>query len=219
MYDHLRVPKYCFRIPESYPLALAAPLPYAGITVYTQMVRHKMSQPGKSLGIIGLGGLGHMAIKLGKAFGLKVAVFSTSNSKKEEALSLLSADHFVISSDQEQMKAMAKSLDFIIDTASAAHLFDPYMSLLKTGGVLALVGSQSEITFSAASLNLGMKTVLGSATGGMKYIQEMIDLCAAQHIHQEIEVIPIDYANEALEGLIKRDVKYRFVINIENSLK
>ncbi|KAK2632656.1 hypothetical protein EUGRSUZ_L01278 [Eucalyptus grandis] len=201
--------KYCFRIPENYPLALAAPLPCAGITVYTQMVRHKMNQPGKSLGVIGLGGLGHVAIKLGKAFGLKFVVFSTSISKKEEALSLLGADQEQMKANGKiwnyqyfgSMEAMAKSLDFIIDTASADHLFDPYMSLLKMGS------------------SIGMKTVLGSATGGMKYIQEMIDLCAAQHIHQEIEVIPIDYANEALEGLIKRDVKYRFVINIENSLK
>ncbi|KAF8028098.1 hypothetical protein BT93_E0876 [Corymbia citriodora subsp. variegata] len=211
--------RYCFRIPENYPMASAAPLLCAGITVYTPMMRHKMNQPGKSLGIIGLGGLGHMAVKFGKAFGLKVTVLSTSISKKEESLSLLGADHFVISSDQEQMKAMAKSLDFIIDTASGDHPFDPYMSLLKTGGILALVGFPSEVKFSPASLNIGMKTVSGSATGGTKDIQEMIDLCAAQNIYPEIEVVPIDYANEALERLIKRDIKYRFVIDIENSLK
>ncbi|XP_030540176.1 probable cinnamyl alcohol dehydrogenase 1 [Rhodamnia argentea] len=210
--------RYCFRIPENYPLALAAPLLCAGITVYTPMMRHKMNQPGKSLGVIGLGGLGHMAVKFGKAFGLKVAVFSTSISKKEEALSLLGADHFVLSSDQEQMKAMAKSLNFIIDTASSNHPFDPYISLLKTGGVLALVGS-SEVKLSPGSLNFGMKTVSGSLTGGTKDIQEMIDFCAAQKVYPKIELIPIDYANEALERLIKRDVKYRFVIDIENSLK
>ncbi|XP_056174028.1 probable cinnamyl alcohol dehydrogenase 1 [Syzygium oleosum] len=131
--------RFCFRIPENYPLALAPPLLCAGITVCTPMMRHKMNQPGKSLGVIGLGGLCHMAVKFGKAFGLKVTVFSTSISKKEEALSLLGADHFVVSSDPEQMKAM-KSLDFIIDTASGDHSFDHYMSLLKTGGVLVLVG-------------------------------------------------------------------------------
>ncbi|KAF8028097.1 hypothetical protein BT93_E0875 [Corymbia citriodora subsp. variegata] len=211
--------RYCFRIPENYPLALAAPLLCAGITVYAPMMRHKMNQPGKALGVIGLGGLGHMAVKFGKAFGLKVTVFSTSISKKEEALSLLGADHFVISSDQEQMKAMAKSLNFIIDTASGDHPFDPYMSLLKTGGVLALVGFPGEVKFSPASLNIGMKTVSGSITGGTKDIQEMLDFCAAQKVYPKIELIPIDYANEALERLIKRDVKYRFVIDIENSLK
>ncbi|XP_039168006.1 probable cinnamyl alcohol dehydrogenase 1 isoform X2 [Eucalyptus grandis] len=211
--------RYCFRIPENYPMDLAAPLLCAGITVYTPMIRHKMNQPGKSLGVIGLGGLGHMAVKFGKAFGLKVTVLSTSISKKEEALSLLGANHFIISSDLEQMKAIAKSLDFIIDTAAGDHPFDPYMSLLKTGGILALVGVPSEVKFSPASLNLNMRTVSGSVTGGTKDTQEMIDLCAAQKIYPKIEVIPIDYANEALERLIKRDIKYRFVIDIENSLK
>ncbi|KAF3942552.1 hypothetical protein CMV_030802 [Castanea mollissima] len=180
--------RYCFRIPDDYPLASAAPLLCAGITVYSPMIRHKMNQPGKSLGVIGLGGLGHMAVKFGKAFGLNVTVLSTSISKKQEALTLLGADKFVVSSDQEQMKAEAKSLDFIIDTAAGDHPFDPYMSLLKTGGVLVLVGFPSEVKFHPASLNIGMKTISGSITG-------------------------------ALERLIKRDVRYRFVIDIENSLK
>ncbi|KAK7834721.1 putative cinnamyl alcohol dehydrogenase 1 [Quercus suber] len=175
--------RYCFRIPENYPLASAAPLLCAGITVYSPMVHHKMNQPGKSLGVIGLGGLGHMAVKFGKAFGLNVTIFSTSISKKEEALTLLGANRFVVSSDQEQMKALAKSFDFIIDTAS------------------------------------GNKTISGSVTGGTKVTQEMIDFCAAHKIYPNIEVIPIQYANEALERLIKKDVKYRFVIDIENSLK
>ncbi|KAH8494695.1 hypothetical protein H0E87_021188 [Populus deltoides] len=147
--------RYCFRIPDGYPLASAAPLLCAGITVYNPMMRHKMNQPGKSLGVIGLGGLGHMAVKFGKAFGLKVTVLSTSISKKEEALSGLGADNFVITSDQAQMKALCKSLDFIIDTASGDHPFDPYLSLLKTAGVFVLVGFPSEVKFSPASLNIG----------------------------------------------------------------
>ncbi|KAK8521061.1 hypothetical protein V6N12_004978 [Hibiscus sabdariffa] len=211
--------RYCFKIPNNYPLASAAPLLCAGITVYTPMVRHNMNQPGKSLGVIGLGGLGHMAVKFGKAFGLNVTVFSTSISKKDEALKLLGADKFVISSDQEQMKGLSKSLDFIVDTASGDHPFDPYMSLLKTAGTYVLVGFPSEVKFSPASLNLGMKTFAGSITGGTKMIQEMLDFCAAQEIYPQIEVIPIQYATEALERLVKRDVKYRFVIDIENSLK
>ncbi|GMY18903.1 probable cinnamyl alcohol dehydrogenase 1 [Fagus crenata] len=211
--------RYCYRIPDNYPLASAAPLLCAGSTVYTPMVHHKMNQPGKSLGVIGLGGLGHMAVKFGKAFGLNVTIFSTSLSKKEEALSVLGANRFVVSSDEEQMKALAKSLDFIIDTASGDHPFDPYMSLLKTAGVLVLVGFPSEVKFSPASLNIGMKTISGSLVGGTKVTQEMIDFCAAQKIYPNIEVIPIQYANEALERLINRDVKYRFVIDIENSLK
>ncbi|KAL5551193.1 hypothetical protein UlMin_001369 [Ulmus minor] len=211
--------RYCFRIPDGYPLASAAPLLCAGITVYAPMIRHRMNQPGKSLGVIGLGGLGHMAVKFGKAFGLNVTVFSTSSSKKEEALTQLGADKFVISSDQEQMKALAKSLDFIIDSASGDHPFDPYMSLLKTAGVLVLVGFPSEIKLSPANLNIGMKTISGSVVGGTKETQEMLEYCAAKDIHPNIEVIPIQYANEALERLINRDVKYRFVIDIENSLK
>ncbi|PQP98743.1 putative cinnamyl alcohol dehydrogenase 1 [Prunus yedoensis var. nudiflora] len=160
---------------ENYPLASAAPLLCAGIIVYASMVRHKMNQPGKSLGVIGLGGLGHMAVKFGKAL------------KSDEGL--------------------VKSLDFIIDTASGDHPFDPYMELLKTGGVLVLVGFPS------------MKSISGSVTGGTKDIQEMIDFCASHGIHPMIEIIPIQYANEAIERLLKSDVKYQFVIDIENSLK
>ncbi|KAF7150649.1 hypothetical protein RHSIM_Rhsim02G0255500 [Rhododendron simsii] len=249
--------RYCFRIPDNYPSALAAPLLCAGITVYTPMMRHNMNQPGKSLGVIGLGGLGHLAVKFGKAFGLNVTVFSTSISKKEEALILLGADNFVLSSDEQQMmvrsinfaelsfpghvsciryptrkfsgcngldsipllQALAKSLDFIINTASGDIPFDPYMSLLKTAGVLVLVGFPSVVKLSPASLILGMKTISGSITGGTKQTQEMLDFCAAHKIFPEVEIIPIQYANEALERLINKDVKYRFVIDIENSLK
>ncbi|KAL4349439.1 hypothetical protein AHAS_Ahas10G0042100 [Arachis hypogaea] len=211
--------RYCFMIPKSYPLASAAPLLCAGITVYSPMIRHNMNQPGKSLGVIGLGGLGHMAVKFGKAFGLDVTVFSTSISKKDEALNLLGADNFVVSSDQEQMSALAESLDFIIDTASGNHPFDPYMFLLKTCGVLVLVGAPSEIKLSPGSLIGGMRSISGSAAGGTKDTQEMIDLCAEKEIYPNIEVIPIEYANEAFERIINKDVKYRFVIDIENSLK
>ncbi|KAI8013657.1 putative cinnamyl alcohol dehydrogenase 1 [Camellia lanceoleosa] len=211
--------RYCFRIPNDYPLAAAAPLLCAGITVYSPMMRHKMNQPGKSLGVIGLGGLGHLAVKFGKAFGLSVTVFSTSITKKDEALNKLGADKFVISSDEEQMKAMVNSLNFIIDTASGDHPFDPYMKLLKTGGTLVLVGVPSEVKLNPISLIMGMKSISGSATGGTKERQEMLDFCAALKIYPKIEIIPIEYINEALERLIKGDVKYRFVIDIENSLK
>ncbi|RVW91658.1 putative cinnamyl alcohol dehydrogenase 1 [Vitis vinifera] len=133
------------------------------------MMRHKMNQPGKSLGVSW-----SLAVKFGKAFGLHVTVFSTSISKKEEALNLLGADKFVVSSDEQQM---------------------------MTVGVLVLVGSPSEAKSSPGNLVRGMRTVSGSATGGTKDIQEMLDFCAAHGIHPEIEVIPIQYANEALERL------------------
>nr|QMS43726.1 alcohol dehydrogenase 1 [Betula platyphylla] len=210
---------YCFTIPDSYPLASAAPLLCAGITVYAPMMRYKMNQPGKSLGVIGLGGLGHMAVKFGKAFGLNVTVFSTSISKREEALSLLGADKFVVSSDQEEMQALVKSLDFIIDTASGEHPLDPYISILKTAGVLVVVGAPSELKFKPVGLFIEMRTIAGSVVGGTKDIQEMLNFCAAHRIYPQIEVVPIQYANEALERLVKNDVKFRFVIDIENSLK
>ncbi|KAM5580320.1 hypothetical protein ABKV19_009862 [Rosa sericea] len=211
--------RYCFKISEEYPLASAAPLLCAGITVYSPMMDHKMNKPGKSLGVIGLGGLGHMAVKFGKAFGLKVTVFSTTMSKNDEALTLLGADNFVVSSDQDQMTALAKSLDFIIDTASGNHPIELYMSLLKTAGVLVLVGVPSEIKLKPFNLITGKRSITGSIAGGTKQIQEMIDFCAAHKIYPNIEVVPIQYVNEAIERLIKKDVKYRFVVDIENSLK
>ncbi|KAF6172910.1 hypothetical protein GIB67_035464 [Kingdonia uniflora] len=210
---------YVFKIPDNYSLISAAPLLCAGITVYAPMMRHKMNEPGKSLGVIGLGGLGHLAVKFGKAFGLHVTVFSTSNSKKDEALNLLGADKFIISSDMQQMESSAKSLDFIIDTASGDHPFDPYMALLKPSGVLVLVGFPSEVKFNPMSLLAGSKVISGSVAGGTKDMQEMLDFCAANNIHPEVEVIPIQYVNEALERMENRDVKYRFVIDIANSLK
>ncbi|KAI4312803.1 hypothetical protein MLD38_037594 [Melastoma candidum] len=209
---------YCYTIPENLPSAVAAPLLCAGITVYSPMMRHKMNQPGKSLGVIRLGGLGHMAVKFGKAFGLKVTVFSTSMSKRDEAINLLGADNFVISSDEQSMKAIARSLDFIIDTASGNHAFDPYMSLLKRRGVFMLVGFPDEVKFSPINLNIGSKIFSGSVTGGTEETQQMIDFCAAHEVYPEIELIPIDYCNDALERVIKKDVKYRIVIDIENSL-
>ncbi|XBI21458.1 probable cinnamyl alcohol dehydrogenase 1 isoform X2 [Aegilops tauschii subsp. strangulata] len=211
--------RYCYKIPDGYPLEKAAPLVCAGITVYTPMMRHNMKQPGKSLGVVGLGGLGHMAVKFGKAFGLKVTVLSTSESKRDEAISLLGADNFVVSSDIRQMESLKNSLDFIVDTASGDHPFDPYLALLKVGGIMALVGFPGEIRVHPATLNLGARTLSGSVTGGTKDTQEMINFCTANKIYPDIELIKIDYINEALERLVNRDVRYRFVIDIESSLK
>ncbi|KAK1566844.1 hypothetical protein Q3G72_004824 [Acer saccharum] len=211
--------RYCFKIPDNYPLASAAPLLCAGISVYTPMMHHKMNQPGKSLGVVGLGGLGHMAVLFGKAFGLHVTVFSTSASKKEEALNLLGADNFVLSTDEHQMKGMTRSLDFIVDSASGNHSFDLYLSLLKTKGVLALVGYPNEIKITPHPLLSGMRSISGSWTGGTRQTQEMLDFCGVHKIYPQIEIIPIQYAYEAFERMMKNDVKYRFVIDIENSLK
>nr|CAD1818930.1 unnamed protein product [Ananas comosus var. bracteatus] len=211
--------RFVYKIPDGYPLDKAAPLLCAGITVYAPMMRHKMNQPGKSLGVIGLGGLGHMAVKFGKAFGLKVTVLSTSESKREEAIKVLKVDEFVVSSDKQQMESLTKSLDFIVDTASGDHPFDPYLSLLKIDGVMVLVGFPNEIRISPLSLNSGARSLAGSVAGGTKETQEMIDFCAANKVYPEIELINIDYINEALDRLTKNDVKYRFVIDIAKSLE
>jgi len=212
--------RYCYTIPEDYPLELAAPLLCAGITVYSPMVRHGMNLPGKkSMGVIGLGGLGHLAVKFGKAFGLKVTVFSTSESKREEAMSHLGADAFVVSSDEKEMNSLVKSLDFVLNTASGNIPCDPYMKVLKTGGVLCLVGFPREIKMSPINLIPEMRTVTGSVTGGTKQTQEMLEFCAKHKIYPEIEKVPIQYCNEALERMIKKDVKYRFVLDVANTLK
>ncbi|PKI41106.1 hypothetical protein CRG98_038634, partial [Punica granatum] len=171
------------------------------------------------LGVIGLGGLGHLAVKFGKALGLNVTVLSTSPSKREEALHKLRADRFVVTSDDQQMNESSNSLDFIIDTASGDHPIHPSMGLLKTGGTFVLVAVPTEVKINPLNLLMGMKTISGSATGGTKHTQEMLDFCAAHEIYPEIEVVPIQYANKALERLIKNDVKYRFVVDIEGSLK
>ncbi|KAK2643885.1 hypothetical protein Ddye_019080 [Dipteronia dyeriana] len=211
--------RYCFKIPDNYPLASAAPLLCAGISVYTPMMHHKMNQPGKRLGVVGLGGLGHMAVLFGKGFGLHVTVFSTSASKKEEALNLLGADNFVLSNDEHQMKSLTRSLDFIVDSASGDHSFDQYLALLKTKGILALVGYPNEIKITPQPLLSGMRSISGSWTGGTRQTQEMLDFCSVHKIYPQIEIIPIQYAYEAFERMMKNDVKYRFVIDIENSLK
>ncbi|GAB2265021.1 cinnamoyl-Coa reductase [Dionaea muscipula] len=211
---------YCFRIPDKYPLELAAPLLCAGLTVYAPMKNHKMDQqPGKSLGVIGLGGLGHMAVKFGKSFGLNVTVFSTSISKQDEALSSLRADRFVLSSDEQQMKGLLRSLDFIIDTASGNHPLDPYLMLLKPKGIIVIVGAPKSMNFSPVNIILGLNTIAGSAVAGRKMTQEMIEYCAVHEIYPTVEVVPMQCVNEACERLINKDVSHRLVIDVENSIK
>jgi cinnamyl-alcohol dehydrogenase len=144
--------RYVYKIPDALPSDLAAPLLCAGITVYTPMIRYGMNRAGKKLGVIGLGGVGHMAVKFGKAFGLHVTVFSTSISKKEESLGVLGADAFVVSKDQEAMKAQANTLDFIINAAAAEVPLDPYLLALKPDGVLVLVGAAKELKFTPVNL-------------------------------------------------------------------
>ncbi|OAY58780.1 probable mannitol dehydrogenase [Manihot esculenta] len=210
---------FIIRIPDTLPLDATAPLLCAGITVYSPLRYYGLDKPGMHVGVVGLGGLGHMAVKFAKAMGLNVTVISTSPSKKQEAIEHLGADSFLVSRDQDQMKAAMGTMDGIIDTVSAMHLLMPLIGLLKTNGKLVLVGApEKPLELPAFSLLMGRKMVGGSAIGGMKETQEMIDFAAKHNITADIEVIPMKYVNTAMERILKADVRYRFVIDIGNTI-
>ncbi|GFP83962.1 8-hydroxygeraniol dehydrogenase, partial [Phtheirospermum japonicum] len=192
----------------------------AGITTYSPLRYFGLDKPGLHVGVVGLGGLGHVAVKFAKAFGTKVTVVSTSLSKKKEAIEKLGADEFLVSSDQEQMQAAAGTLDGIIDTVSAVHPLLPLVTLLKPHGKLILVGvPEKPLELHAYPMIMGRRTISGSGIGGMKETQEMIDFAANHNILPDVEMIPIDYVNTAMKRLANSDVKYRFVIDIARSLK
>ncbi|KAL6959555.1 8-hydroxygeraniol dehydrogenase [Sarracenia purpurea var. burkii] len=212
--------RYIVRIPDNLPLDYAAPLLCAGITTYSPLRYFGLDKPGMSIGVVGLGGLGHVAVKFAKAFGTKVTVISTSIGKKKEAIEILGADSFLVSTDPAQMQAALGTLDGIIDTVSAVHALLPLIGLLKYHGKLVMVGApEKPLELPVFPLLVGRKSVAGSSIGGMKETQEMIDFAAKHNIKPEIEVIPIDYLNTAMERLAKADVKYRFVIDVANTLK
>jgi uncharacterized zinc-type alcohol dehydrogenase-like protein len=200
------------RHPEE-QLASVAPLLCAGITTYSPL-RHWNAGPGKKVGVVGIGGLGHMAIKLAHAMGAQVVAFTTSESKREDARSL-GADEVVVSRDAAAMAAHAKSLDLIIDTVAAPHDLDAFTALLKRDGTLTLVGVPAEPHPSPAVFNLVGKrrTIAGSMIGGIPETQEMLDFCAEHGIVADIEMIRADEINAAYERMLKGDVKYRFVID------
>jgi D-arabinose 1-dehydrogenase-like Zn-dependent alcohol dehydrogenase len=206
--------KFVLSIPDNLPLDRAAPLMCAGITVYSPMVHFGMTEKAHKLGVVGLGGLGHMAVLLGKAFGLHVTVLSTSPSKKQEALEVLKADNFVVTKDAEEMKSVENSLDYIIDTVSAKHDIASYLSLLKVDGKLAIVGVPPEpLSIPAGAFIFGRKSVGGSLIGGIQETQEMLDFCSKHNVLPLIEKIPFSYVNTAMERLVKQDIKYRFVLD------
>jgi uncharacterized zinc-type alcohol dehydrogenase-like protein len=205
--------RFAHRVPEHLDLAAVAPLLCAGITTYSPL-RHWKAGPGKKVGIVGRGGLGHMGLKFAHSFGAHVVQFTTSLKKKEDALKL-GADEVVLSTDADAMKAHANSFDFILDTASAPHSLDPYTALLKRDAAMALVGLPE--TFPVVNVtNLIFKraALSGSIIGGMPETQEMLDYCGEHNITAEVEVIPIQQINEAFVRMLKQDVKYRFVIDM-----
>lgn len=204
---------YVLRIPENLDLAATSPLLCAGITTYSPL-RHWNVGPGKKVGIVGIGGLGHMGIKLAKAMGAHVVAFTTSESKFEEA-KRLGADEVVLSKDAEQMAAYRGKLHFILDAVSAEHDVNAYLNLLRVDGSLALVGAPEQpLPIAAFSVIMGRKSFAGSAIGGIAETQEMLDFCGKHNITADIEMINIKQINEAYERLLKGDVKYRFVIDM-----
>ena len=205
--------EFVLHLSDKLDLAATAPLLCAGITTYSPL-RHWKVGKGHKLAVLGLGGLGHMGVKFGVAFGAEVTVLSTSP-KKEADAKKLGAHHFLVTSDPEQVKAAQGSFDFILDTVSAKHDFNMYLSLLKTNGTMMCVGAPSDpADISAFSLLMGRKSVAGSAIGGIKETQEMLDFCAEHNIVSDIELIDIKDITTAFERMEKGDVRYRFVIDM-----
>jgi len=206
--------RYVLRIkhPED-QLAAVAPLLCAGITTYSPL-RHWQVGPGKKVGVVGIGGLGHMGIKIAHAMGAHVVAFTTSESKREAAKAL-GADEVVVSRNPEEMQAHTKSFDFILNTVAAPHNLDAFTALLKRDGTMTLVGAPATPHPSPEVFSLIMKrrSIAGSMIGGIPETQEMLDFCAEHGIVADIEMIHADEINEAWERMIKGDVKYRFVID------
>jgi len=201
------------RIPTNLDLAGAAPLLCAGITTYSPLRRQGVG-PGKKVGVVGLGGLGHMGVKLAHAMGAHVAVFTTSPGKTEDA-KRLGADEVIVSKDADAMKKHSGSFDMILDCVSADHDINAYLNLVRVGGNLTLVGApEKPLPVSAFALFFGNKTLSGSMIGGIAQTQEMLDFCGKHGITSDVEVIPIQRVNEAYERMLKGDVKYRFSIDM-----
>ena len=204
---------FVLRVPKHLNLAAAAPLLCAGITTYSPL-RHNKVAKGQKVGVVGLGGLGHMGVKLAKAFGAHVVVFTTSPSKVKDALRL-GADEVVNSKNEDEMKKHLKSFHFILDTVAAQHDINAYIVLLKRDGTITQVGAPPDpLPVQVFNLIFGRRNFSGSLIGGIKETQEMLDFCGEHNITCDIELIPIQKINEAYERLVKNDVKYRFVIDM-----
>ncbi|EPH44004.1 putative NADP-dependent alcohol dehydrogenase C 1 [Streptomyces aurantiacus JA 4570] len=203
---------FTVRIPDGLSLDVAAPLLCAGITTYSPLA-HWNAGPGKKVAVVGLGGLGHMAVKIAHAMGAEVTVLSQSLRKKDDGLKL-GADHYYATSDDATFEELAGSLDLIVSTVSAPLPLDKYLGLLKTDGAFVNVGAPEEpVSLNVFSLMLQRKTLAGSAIGGIRQTQEMLDFCAEHGLGAEIELIRAEQINEAYERVLASDVRYRFVID------
>jgi len=201
------------RVPSNLSLAGAAPLLCAGITTYSPM-RHWGVSKGKKVGVVGLGGLGHMGVKFAHALGAHVVVFTTSPGKKDDAVRL-GANEVVISKNADEMQKHERSFDFILDAVSADHDVNAYINLLRRDGNIVMVGApEKPLAISVFGLLMGRRSISGSPIGGIAETQEMLDFCGQHNITSDVEVIPIQKVNEAYERLLKADVKYRFSIDM-----
>ena len=204
---------FVLNIPENLDLAAAAPLLCAGITTYSPM-KHWNVGPGKKVGVVGIGGLGHMGVKFAHALGAHTVVFTTSPSKVEAAKKL-GADEVVISTNPEEMAKHVGSFDFILDCVAAKHDMNAYINLLKRDGNITLVGAPPEpLEIAGFGLMFGRRSLSGSAIGGIKETQEMLDFCGDHNITADVEVIGVDKINEAYDRMLKSDIKYRFTIDM-----
>jgi uncharacterized zinc-type alcohol dehydrogenase-like protein len=213
--DHVIVrQEFVLRLPDSLDIARAAPLLCAGITTYSPLKKYGVG-PGKKVGVAGLGGLGHMGVKFAHALGAHVTMITTSPGKGDDARAL-GADAVLISKDPAAMDAAAGSFDFILDTIPVSHDVNPYLNLLSPNGAMVLVGAIEPLpSVHGAMLAMRNRTLAGSLIGGLPETQEMLDFCGEHGIHPEIETIRIDEVNEAYDRLVRGDVRYRFVIDIE----
>ncbi len=208
---------FVLRLPENLDMAAAAPLLCAGITTWSPLKHWNVTENSK-VAVVGLGGLGHMAIKLAKGLGAEVSLFSRTPGKTDDAKQL-GADHVIISTDEEQMKSVSNKFDLIIDTVPYEHDINPYMNTLTLDGTLVLVGLIGEFENNAVSTRpmiYKRRSVAGSLIGGIKETQEMLDFCGEKNIVSDIEIINIQDINDAYERMLKSDVKYRFVIDMKS---
>ncbi len=205
--------RFVLQVPSNLNLAGAAPLLCAGITTYSPM-RHWNVGKGKKVGVVGLGGLGHMAVKFAHALGAHVVVFTTSPKKKDDALRL-GADEVILSKNADEMRKHERGFDFILDAVSADHDINAYISLLRRDGNIVMVGApEKPLAVSVFGLIMARRSFSGSPIGGIAETQEMLDFCGKHNITSDVEVIPIQKVNEAYERLLKADVKYRFSIDM-----
>jgi alcohol dehydrogenase (NADP+) len=206
--------EYVLKIPDGMPLERTAPLLCAGITTYSPL-RHFGVKPGDAVAVVGLGGLGHVGVKIAKAMGAKVTVLSHSPRKKDDALTL-GAEDFIATADEKVFRKNAGRFAFVLDTVSAQHDYNSYLNVLRRDGTMILVGVPEPTALSAGSLIFKRRRLTGSLIGGIRETQEMLDFCSAHGVASDVEVIPIQKINEAYDRVVRSDVRYRFVIDISS---